>query len=131
MRRWLSALAAIVLALAAPSGAAAMDRVPYDAAAVSAAQQNGEKIILGIWAVWCSTCQTQIAILDALADDPRFADITIFHIDYDMQKNVMRVIGAAERSQMIAIDGATEIGRLINDIDPAAIEAFLIALVEH
>jgi thiol-disulfide isomerase/thioredoxin len=131
MRRWLSALAAIVLALAAPSGAAAMDRVPYDVAAVSAAQQNGEKIILGIWAVWCGTCQTQIAILDALADDPRFADVTIFHIDYDMQKNVMRVIGAAERSQMIAIDGATEIGRLINDIDPAAIEAFLIALVEH
>jgi thiol-disulfide isomerase/thioredoxin len=131
MRRWRSALAAVALALSAPCGAAAMDRVPYDAAAVSAAQQSGQKIILGIWAVWCSTCQTQIAILDALADDPRFADITIFHIDYDMQKNVMRVIGAAERSQLIAFDGPVEIGRLINDIDPAAIEAFLMALQEH
>ena len=108
-----------------------MDRVPYEGEAVAAAQANGDKVILGIWAVWCETCQTQIAILDALADDPRFADVTIFHIDYDRQKPVMRLIGAAVRSQMIAFDGDEEIGRLINVTDPAAIEEFLVALVEH
>ena len=108
-----------------------MDRLPYDGDVVAAARESGDKVILGIWAVWCETCQTQIAILDALADDPRFADVTIFHIDYDRQKPVMRLIGAAVRSQMIAFDGNEEIGRLINVTDPAAIEEFLVALVEH
>ena len=124
MRGWKSLSAALALS-------AAMDRIPYDREAVVEAQQNGEKIILGIWAVWCGTCQAQIAILDSLADDPRFDAVTIFHIDYDLQKPVMRLVGAEERSQMIAFDGAEEIGRLIGSTDPIEIEAFLLDLVDR
>jgi len=117
--------------LAVPVSSHALERVPYDIEAVAAAQERGDKIILGIWAVWCATCQSQIAILDGLADDPRFAGITVFHIDYDRQKPVMRLIGASVRSQMIAFDGDEEIGRLIADTNADRIEAFLLALAEH
>jgi len=122
---------ALSAALLAAPASAAMDRIPYDRDAVAAAQQNGAKIIVGIWAVWCSTCQAQIAILDGLAADPRFDAITIFHIDYDLQKPAMRLVGAEERSQLIAFDGAEEIGRLIGSTDPIAIEAFLLDLMSH
>ncbi len=129
--RMLAAAAAVMGAVSlAPSGAAAMDRVPYDMDAVGAAQFAGKRIILGIWATWCATCQSQIAVLDALANDPRFADITIYHIDYDHQKNIMRLIGAAVRSQMIAFHGYDELGRLIAVTRPADIEAFLLELAE-
>lgn len=130
MRMIAAAGAMLAAASLAPTGAAALERVPYDMEAVAAAQARGDKLILGIWATWCATCQSQIAVLDALADDPRFADITIFHIDYDFQKNIMRLIGAAVRSQMIAFHGDDELGRLINVTDPEAIEAFLIELAK-
>ena len=134
MRGWRTlgtTLTLVVGLVSAPAVGQAMDRVPYDGKAVATAKENGEKIILGIWAVWCTTCQAQIAVLDELADDPRFADITIFHIDYDSQKPVMRLVGAAVRSQMIAFDGTTEIGRLVNRTDRVVIEEFLLALVEN
>ena len=68
--------------------------------------------------------------LSQLADDPRFADITILHIDYDRQKHIVRLHGAAVRSQMIAIHGTVELGRLIADTDPEVIENFLLMLAE-
>jgi thioredoxin 1 len=129
--RRLAAIATLLAGLAMPAAAMAMDHVPYDGAAVSAAKESGQKIILGIWATWCGVCQAQIAVLDQLATDPRFDAITIFHIDFDTQKNVMRLVGAQVRSQMIAFDGTTEIDRLIDITDPVEIEAFLLALVDH
>jgi thioredoxin len=129
--RRLAGITALIAGLAAPAVVMAMDHVPYDMAAVAAAKEGGQKIILGIWATWCGVCQAQIAVLDQLATDPRFDAITIFHIDFDTQKNVMRLVGAEVRSQMIAFDGTTEIGRLIDITDPAEIEAFLLTLVDH
>lgn len=113
-----------------PTVGAAMDQVPFDLDAVAAAQSDGQPIILGIWASWCGTCRAQLAALEGLKDDPRFAEVTIFHIDYDRQKHIMRLLGASVRSQMIAFHGETELGRLVGETDPDLIEAFLLALVE-
>jgi thioredoxin 1 len=114
----------------AATGVAAMERVPYDMDAVGADQFAGKRIILGIWTTWCATCQAQLAVLDTLADDPRFAEITIYRIDYDFQKNVMRLVGAPTKSMMIALHGYDEVGRLINVTRPEEIEAFLLDLAE-
>ena len=114
----------------APTAGMAMDQVPFDLDAVAAAQSDGQPIFLGIWASWCGTCRAQIAVLEDLKDDPRFAEVTIFHIDYDRQKHIMRLLGASVRSQMIAFHGESELGRLIGETDPDLIEAFLLALVE-
>ncbi len=129
MRMMAAAGAMLGAAALVPTGAAALERVPYNMEEVAAAQERGDKLILGIWATWCATCQSQIAVVDALADDPRFAGITIFHIDYDFQKNIMRLVGAAVRSQMIELHGYEEVGRLIAVTNPEEIEAFLLELV--
>jgi hypothetical protein len=60
---------------------------------------------------------------------PRFTEVTIFHIDYDRQKHIMRLLGASVRSQMIAFHGESEFGHLVSETDPDLIEAFLLALV--
>jgi len=129
-RRSLAAACVSAALTLAPSAGIAMDQVPFELDAVAAAQSEGQPIILGIWASWCSTCQVQIQVLKALKDDPRFAKVIIFHIDYDRQKHVMRLLGASVRSQMIAFDGEVELGRLIGETDPEQIEAFLLNLVE-
>ena len=130
--RMLTAAGTMLGALSlAPAGAAALERVPYDMDAVEAIQARGDKLIFGIWTTWCATCQAQLAVLDELADDPRFADITIFRIDYDFQKNIMRLVGAPTKSMMISLDGYDEVDRLINITDPEAIEAFLLELVNE
>ena len=125
-----AAVAVFGAMVAAPASVAALERVPFDLETVRQAQAEGQKFVIGAWAGWCATCQSQIATLTELADDPRFADLTIYHIDYDLQKPMMRLFGIASRSQVLVFQGETELGRLIAVTDPEAIEALLVTLVE-
>ncbi len=126
--RRLSAALLIAIGALASTNAAALERVPFDLDSVRTAQANGDRFIIGAWATWCATCQAQIEVLNALEDDPRFADITIFHIDYDLQKPMMRLFHIGSRSQIVVYEGETELGRLISIVDPEAIEALLLTL---
>ena len=120
----------LVAAALAPTSASALERVPFDLDAVRSAQANGERFLIGAWATWCATCQAQIAALTELEDDPRFADLTIFHIDYDSQKPMMRLFHIGSRSQLLAFEGDTELDRLVAITDPVEIEALLVMLAE-
>ena len=128
--RRLSVALIVVFGAFSPTNAAALDRVPFDLESVRTAQANGDRFIIGAWATWCATCQAQIEVLNALEDDPRFADITIFHIDYDHQKPMMRLFHIGTRSQIVAFRGETELGRLISIVDPLEIEALMVMLTE-
>lgn len=129
VRRLSIALLLVVGALA-PTSASALDRVPFNLDAVRAAQAEGDRFIIGAWATWCATCQAQIEALEALKEDQRFAGLTIFHIDYDLQKPMMRLFHIGTRSQILVFRGESELGRLISIVDPAAIEALLVMLTE-
>ncbi|MGV8841153.1 MAG: thioredoxin domain-containing protein [Bauldia sp.] len=113
--------------LAAP--AAAMEHVDYTNAAWESATAAGAPIIIGVWADWCGICQTQIGVLDALADDPRFADVVIIEVNYDTQRHIMLRFNVSFRSTIIALHGTQELRRLNAVTDPAAIEALLVELV--
>lgn len=113
--------------LAAP--ASAMEHIDYTNAAWEAATASGAPIIIGVWADWCGICQTQIGVLDALADDPRFADVIIIEVNYDTQRHIMLRFNVSFRSTIIALRGPQEIGRLNAETDAAAIEAFLVDLM--
>lgn len=125
-----AALAASGIALVAMSNAEALEQVPYDPVVFAAAQESGRPIIVGFWATWCATCQTQIRAIDALADDPRFDDLLVFVVDYDTQKPVMRLFHVMTRSQMLSMHGEEETGRLVQETDPDLIEAFMVEAVE-
>ena len=105
--------------------ALAGDRIPYEAASFQAAQEAGKPIIVHIFATWCETCQAQAKVLNALQKEADFAAVTIFVVDYDAQKDVMRGFNATSRSTLIAFKGKAELGRLVGDTSSKSIRALL------
>lgn len=120
------AIAALAVALTLSAGGArAAETTSFDRKAFDAALKAPGPILVDISATWCSTCAAQKAVLAELTRQPRFAGFTIFEVDYDTEKDVMRSFGAQQRSTLIVFKGGTEVGRIVGDTRPQAIEALL------
>ena len=128
-RRTALGLMAGALAIVAVSGlsvgALAAERVHFDRTAFEAALKTGEPVLIDISASWCPTCQRQKQILGDLTGKPEFAAYTIFEVDYDTEKDIMRSFNAPQRSTLIAFKDGNEVGRIVGDTRVAAIEALL------
>ena len=105
--------------------ATAGEIVPYDANRLSALQAAGEPVLLHVTAPWCPTCRAQHPIVSNLAADPANADLTVFEVDFDSQKDVLRQFNVRQQSTLIAFRGAEERGRAVGITDPAAIAALV------
>ena len=130
--RMVSALAAGfvgMIALATTTGAAELK--PYDKASFQAAQQKNQPIIVDVWASWCPTCKAQEPIIKTLASSPDFSELTIFRVDFDTQKDVVRAFGAQSQSTLIAFKGKTETSRSVGDTSAQKIEALFRSTVKN
>ncbi|MCW5715038.1 MAG: thioredoxin family protein [Bauldia sp.] len=114
---------------ALPAPAAALERVDYTTVGYEEAIAADVPVIVGVWADWCGICQTQIGIIEALADDPRFANLLVIEVSFDTQRHIMIRLNASFRSTIIGMRGGREIGRLNAETDAAAIEAFMASVV--
>lgn len=103
-------LALASLFVVAGPGAAAEHR-PYTQAAFEAAQAQGRAILVDVYAPWCPTCRAQEPVLERLTATPAYADLIVFRVDFDSQKDVLRRFGAQRQSTLIAFRGARETGR--------------------
>lgn len=117
-------LLASAMVLAALPAYAAAPR-PYDQAAFDAAQSDGKPILVQISAPWCPICKAQKPIIAKLATDRRFAEMTVFEIDFDSERNLVRRFDARSQSTLILYRGKTEVGRSVGETQPEWIEAFL------
>jgi thioredoxin 1 len=97
----------------------------FDAKAFGASQSDGKTILVEITAPWCPVCKAQKPILQGLWSRPEFKDYTVFDVDFDTQKSVVRSFHATSQSTLIVFKGKTEIGRSVGDTDAASIEALL------
>lgn len=111
----------VLLSAAGPAFAARI--LPFNAAQFAAAQQANRPILIDIAASWCPTCKAQKPTIDKLAAMPEFKELTIFDVDFDAQKNVVRAFGAQSQSTLIAFRGSKETGRSVGETRPVAIEA--------
>lgn len=123
-RRTAFALFAVVLT-AFSGNAFAAERVAFDRDAFEAGLKSGKPILVDITASWCSTCQRQKAIVTELMQKPEFAGFTIFEVDYDTEKDIMRAFGAQQRSTLIVFKGGVEVGRIVGDTSWTSIDALL------
>lgn len=107
------------------TAALALESKTYSADAFKAAQDAGKPSILHVTAPWCPTCGTQDRVIESLAAKPEFATLTIFKVDFDSQKDVLRQYKASSQSTLIAFKGATESARLVGDTSPKSIALVL------
>lgn len=113
-RRTFIALSLALASLFAGSmPAAAAEHVPYTQAAFEAAQAQGRPILIDVYAPWCPTCRAQEPVIERLTAAPAYADLIVFRVDFDSQKDVLRRFGAQRQSTLIAFRGRNETGRSV------------------
>jgi thiol-disulfide isomerase/thioredoxin len=124
-RRSLLVVAIVTAALVGALPASAAEWKPFTQADFAAAQKDGKSILVDIFAAWCPVCRAQNPILTQLTRAPKFADMVVFKIDFDDQKDAVRAVKATAQSTLIVYKGETEKGRTVGDTNPASIEALL------
>ncbi len=121
---------AVAALSALPGAASAAERVPFDRAAFEAALKTGGPVLVDVSATWCITCKQQHVVLDRLFAEPKYAGFTVFTVDYDTEKDVMRSFGVQQRATLIAFKGGKEVDRASWQTSEAAIAALLAKAVE-
>ena len=120
-------LLAIFVTFAGATMASALEQKPYDAEVFKAAQAAGQPVVIHVTAPWCPTCKAQHQVLDELAKKPEYASITLYQVDFDSQKDVLKAFKATSQSTLIAFNGATETARVVGQTGAEAIEGLLVA----
>jgi thioredoxin-like negative regulator of GroEL len=123
-RMFLVALTAIS-SIASASVSLAADHQAYTQQAFDAAQKAGKPILVEITASWCPICKAQKQVLGQLLPMAEHADLAVFEVDFDSQKDVVRALGAQAQSTLITFKGATEVGRLVGVTQADSIKQLL------
>ena len=103
----------------------AADRIPFDQKAFEAAQAAGKSILVDVSAPWCPVCRVQKPIIEKLSLLPEYRDLTIFDVDFDTQKPVLRDLKVQQQSTLIVFKGSREMDRSVGSTDPSAISDLL------
>jgi thioredoxin 1 len=114
--------AAVSLARPAP---AASSYVPFTRAAFERAQAEDRRIVVDVYAAWCSTCQAQESVLERMTARADNADLIVFHVDFDTQKDEVRRFRAPRQSTLIAYRGTRMTGILVADTRESEIAALI------
>ncbi len=97
----------------------------FSQVAFEAAERAGGPILVDVAASWCPTCRAQAPILDQLVSEPEFKNLQVFVLDFDSQKDALRMFGVQQQSTLIVFKGDSEVGRSVGDTGKASIEALL------
>ncbi|WP_423415702.1 thioredoxin family protein [Hyphomicrobium sp. B1] len=119
-----AALALAMMTLTA-AGATAAERKTFDEKDFAAAQAQGKPILIDISATWCPTCQAQKPIIQKLSAEPQYENLTIFDVDFDTRKDVLRKFGAQVQSTLIVFKGDKETGRSVGATSESAIDGLM------
>jgi thiol-disulfide isomerase/thioredoxin len=121
LRAGLASLA--ILLFAAPSFA--LDKVPFTDKAFEDAQKADKPILIDVFATWCPICKAQAPVIQQLAAKPEYKDLTIFEVNFDTQKAVMKHFRVGTQSTLIAFKGAKETARSVGETSASGIEAVI------
>jgi thiol-disulfide isomerase/thioredoxin len=112
-------------AIAATASANAAQRMSFEGEAFDKALGSGKSILVHVTAAWCGECKLQKPIVAHLAEQPDFKDVTLFDVDFDTQKDVLRELHVQKQSTLLAFKNGKEVARLVGDTRPKAIEALM------
>ena len=89
--------------------------------AFTAAQKDGKRVLVDVWASWCPTCKAQGDILKGLLDAPENKDVVMFRVNFDTQLDVLKAFKVQSQSTLIMFKGGKETARSVGDTDPGRI----------
>lgn len=94
----------------------------YSQPEFEALAQAGQSVIVDVSAPWCPTCKAQKPIVESLAKQPAYKDVTILMVDFDSEKNLLRKFKVNMQSTLIVFKAGQETARSVGDSTPAGIE---------
>lgn len=118
------------LALGAlPGFAFAEGFVDYTPGLIQAALDDGKTVLVDYSAVWCTTCQRQARVINALRQsDPSYdASMVFIKVDWDTYYNhdVTRSRRVPRRSTLLLLKGDQELGRIVAGTSRSQIKELL------
>ena len=124
MAKRLGLLLVALLAIV-PYAAGAGERLAYERAAFDAALAKGGPVLLHVTAPWCSDCKAQKPVVEKLRNDPAFAALTVFELDYDTQKDGLKAFGVQRQATLVVFKGGKEVHRAVGVTRAPAIESLV------
>ncbi len=119
-------LSSVLLASLIFAGAAhALEATPFTQAAFDAAKASGKPVLVEVSAPWCPTCKAQKPILSELRATPKFKDLQVLEVDFDSQKDALKMLNVQKQSTLITYKAGQEVGRSTGDTNRSSIEALL------
>ncbi len=98
---------------------------PFDQATFDALQKQGKPMLVETYADWCATCKRQEPIISQLLNTPELQQVTRLRVDFDQQKDVLKVLKVSMQSTLIVFKGGKEVGRSTGDTSKDSIAALL------
>ena len=96
---------------------------PYSQQEFELLAQAGKSVVVDVSAPWCPTCKAQKPIVESLAKQPAYKDVTILMVDFDSEKNVLKQFKVNMQSTLIGFKAGQETARSVGDSTPAGIES--------
>lgn len=124
MKRRTFIATAALLALAPAAPALALE-TNFTKDALAAAQKDGKRVLVHVWASWCPECKAQTPIIEGLLKKPENANIVFLRLNFDTQQAEWKALGARSQSTLIMYKGTKETARLVGDTRPEAIAALV------
>ena len=104
-------------------GAQAADLRAYSQQEFDRLAQAGLSVVVDVSAPWCPTCKAQKPVIDKLAANPAYRDVTILAVDFDHDKDVLKLHKVHMQSTLIAFRGGKEVARSVGETRPDALES--------
>ena len=112
---WTSAAACMDARIAHAAGI-----TPYEPDTFAKTLSEGA-VIVHVFADWCPVCKAQKPLLAALASDPKLATIRFVAVNFDKDKEFLKMYKVANQSVIVIFKAGKEIARLAGTTDAAKI----------
>ncbi len=99
---------------------------PYDQASVDKLAAEGKPVVIVVHASWCPVCKAQAPVQSELLKEPVNKDVTMFVVDFDRDKWLLRKYNVTMQSTMIGFKGKDEVSRSVGDTTHDGIESLIL-----
>lgn len=127
-RRRMMALAAAATLSLGLSSAGHAGTVNYTAAKYGSYVKSGKTFLLGVHADWCSTCDRQKRVINALrGKGAPYSGLTIMQVDWDKNRRspLIKKLNIPRRSTLIMFKGGKEVGRIVAGTSTSQIKGLI------